>query len=801
VKVPIAWLRECVDFDATPGALAEALTMSGMEVEGIVAEKRAPDGVVAARIVAVTPHPDADRLRLCRVDDGRGEVEVVCGADNAAPGVTAPLARPGASLADGTVVRESAIRGRASAGMLCAEDELGLSDDHSGIMILPDGVRPGTPLAEVLGPPDTVLEVEVTWNRPDCLSIMGVAREVGAIFRRPVRRPDVSFAEEGGPAAALAAVRVEDPAGCPRYTARVLTGVRVAPSPWWLRRRLLQCGVRPINNVVDVTNYVLLECGHPLHAFDRERLEGRAVVVRRGRPGEIMATIDGARRKVEGLLVIADAAGPVAVAGVMGGMKSEIRPATSAVLIESARFHPPAIRAASSALGLSTESSYRFERGVDGEGVDWASRRAAALMLRTAGGSAARGVIDLYAGPPAPRRVTCRFARVRSLLGMEVPADEIVDILSALGMGVAGRTAAACEVVAPGYRPDIELEADLIEEVARLHGLDRVPAPMPACRVAPGGPDEQEARALDGLRADLAALGLSEIMNYSFVSADLLKTVPAGDPATRVELPNPVNRDQSVLRDSLLPQMAATVGRNVSRQSCDLGLFEIGRTFARKADGTTAEKTRVALGLLGRPARIGMPGRGAATGEETFLELKGLIEGLCVCRRLGPLQVESVAFPALEDGWAVALRAAGAVIGMAGLLREDIAREWRLPGPAGLAELDVAALLAGAFDVPVCRPVPLYPAVARDIALVVDESVTHARVLEAIAAGAPKELTQACLFDTFRSEGIGKDKKSLAYSLVYRAMDRTLTDEDANAYHEAVKNVLRKKLNAQIREG
>jgi len=800
MKVPISWLKEHVDFDVGPEDLASKLTFAGTEVEGI--ERVAPRvaGVVAGEITGVRPHPRADALRLCTVSRGPDTVEVVCGAENFDVGDKAVFAPLGATLPSGIELGEAEIRGERSQGMLCAEDELGISDDHSGIVLLPRDVRAGESLDEALSSPETVLSLEVTWNRPDCLSVMGIAREVAAILRSELKPLQVDFPEGGEKVEDLAKVAVEDPEGCPRYTARVLSGLEPGPAPLWMRRRLGLCGVRSINNIVDVTNYVMLECGHPLHAFDYALLRDHEIRVRRGEPGETITTLDGIRREVGGLLVIADAGSPVAVAGVMGGEGSEIGPGTTMVLLESASFDPAGVKSVSSSLGLSSESSYRFERGVDVSGVDLASRRAACLMAKHAAATAATGVLDVFPAGPPERRVSCRFDRVKGLLGVDIPPDEVVTILDSLGMPVVERDEGSCTVSVPSLRGDVAIEADLIEEVARLHGLDKLPAPVPCARIVEGA-DDVSARALSVCRSSLVGLGLTEIMNYTFVSAQLLDTFEVDDPDARVVLPNPVSADEAVMRSSLLPQMVDSLGRNVSRQVTDAALFEMGKVFLGHGEGGVHEEDRAAIGLIGGAGRVGLDRRTPVSPAETMLWLKGIVESLCSRQHVDGVATVSLSHPCFEEGWAASIVLGGEICGMLGLVREPIRRNWRLSGPVGAAEIRLAPLLEHVFRVGKLQPVSAYPAVTRDVAMVVDDAVTHEEIVSTIRKTGPVELTHIELFDTFRGEGIGGGKKSLAYSLVYRSLERSLTDEDANAYHDAVKDALRRELKAQIREG
>lgn len=800
MKVPIEWLKEYVDFEATPEEVAEKLTFSGVEVEGIETIGSDYQGMVAGKVLSIESHPNADRLRLCRISDGTNELQVVCGADNFDVGDKAALAPVGVKLRDGTKIKRSKIRGVESEGMLCAEDELGLSSDHSGIMLLPADVAEGTPLSEVLGTPETVLDLEITWNRPDCLSIIGIAREIAALFGSSLKMPEVVLPEAGSPVETMARVTVEAMEGCPRYTARVLTGLQPGPSPMWLQKRLRLCGIRPIGNIVDITNYVMLECGHPLHAFDYELLRDHHIVVRRARPGEKMSTLDGIERDITpDMLMIADTTQPVAVAGVMGGAGSEIRDVTTDVLLESACFSPPGIRNTSSALGLQTESSHRFERGVNVEGVEWASRRAAALMVEIAGAACAQGVIDVYPVKPEERRVTCRYRRTRDLLGVDVPDEEIVGILESLELPVESTTDASCTVRVPVFRGDLQIEADLIEEVARIHGLEQVPAATPNAAVVPDV-DDAATRSWLRCRVNLVGLGLTEIVNYSYLSEQLLDTFSTEDCETRVPLLNPVSTEYAVLRNSLIPQMVDCLGGNLAHQTSTAACFEMGRVFIKQGGGTIAEEERLCVGLMGSVGRHGVHGHQPVTPEEAFVWLKGIVEALLRAQGLGGMQVTALSRPYYEDGWAAIVTCGETKIGELGLLSAGIRRKWRMAEPIPVAELQLAPLLEEVSSIRDVRPLSPYPSVSRDVALIVKSSVTHADILRVMGASAPPELTDIRLFDIFLSEGIGEGLKSLAYSLTYRSQEQNLTDEVVNGYHELVREALREELGAELRE-
>jgi phenylalanyl-tRNA synthetase beta chain len=834
MRIPLSWLNDYVSLEGvTPKELADRLTFSGLEVEGIETIGSAYAGFVVAEVTAVRPHPNADKLRLVTVARGAdAPLEVVCGAPNVEVGMKAALATIGVVLPSGLVIKAAKIRGVASSGMLCAEDELGLSDRHEGLFALPADAVAGAPLSTVLGPPETVLVVEVTPNRPDCLSLLGIAREVGALLGRPVKRPSVALAESRPAAADRIGVEIRDPVLCPRYIARLMTGVTVGESPEWMKKRLQLAGVRAISNIVDITNYVMLECGQPLHAFDLRRLHGERIVVRTAAEGEIMKTLDGVDRKLTPRnLVICDAQRPVALAGIMGGEESGIAGDTSEVLLESAYFKPECIRYTSKALGLTSESTYRFERGADVLGADWASRRAAALMAAHAGARVAAGEVDAFPTPPEKRHVTLRYDRARILLGVPVDPVAVEAIFKSLDLGIvitsnqlktavienmveskdvgrAPREEHSVTVEVPAFRVDLVQEADLIEEIARIQGLDAIPAPAPSARRVPGVTDKPVRARLEVSR-QLAALGLNEIMNYS-LTGDRLLNLFNSDGAERVRLPNPISADQVVLRPSLIPQLVETLGRNRSRQRSEAALFEAGRVYRLKADGGFLERDSVAIGLMGPVGRSGMGRTGAPEAEESFAWLKGVLEGLCRVLRVPPRQkgglrlpnpvLEPAELPWAEPGMGARILLNGEVCGEAGILRQAIAREWRIIDPVAVAELDADKLAAHVFAVPASRPIAAYPSVERDVALIVAETVRHEDLVQAILKHAPPELRQVKLFDIYRGDHVGAGRKSMAYALTYQSREKTLTDEDANGYHNRIKAGLASDLQAEIRE-
>ncbi|MBP7275254.1 MAG: phenylalanine--tRNA ligase subunit beta [Kiritimatiellae bacterium] len=801
MKVPLSWLREYIDMDEPASRVAERLTFSGIEVEGIETFGADLSGMVAAEIRSVERHPNADRLTVCRVFDGTAECQVVCGAPNARAGTVVPFAPAGVTLPGGTRIKASKLRGVESHGMLCAEDELGLSDDHSGLMILDASVAPGTPLNDIFGGPDTVLDLEITPNRPDCLGIIGIARELSALYGRPWKRPDTEMETSGPKAETFASVSVEDAADCPRYSARILNNLTLAPSPRWMQQRLAAAGTRPINNIVDITNYVMIECGQPLHAFDLQLLRGARIVVRRARAGEQIVTLDGQTRALaESMLMITDAGGPVAVAGVMGGQGSEIRAETASVLLESASFHRGLVRAASKTLGLSTESSYRFARGVDPEGVDWASRRAAHLMQRLAGATVAPGVLDIYPNPPAVRVIRARPERIAALLGAPAPAAEIASVLRSLEIPAQVEPDGTLTAEAPSFRSDLDGEADLAEEFARIRGLDMIPANAPAARIAPDA-DDTPVRARHALHDALTGLGLTEIMNYSLTSDRLFDRFGGSDREHRIRLPHPLSEEQSMLRTSLVPQLVETLERNRAHQVGECALFELGRVYRREGASGHSEEERVAIGLMGAVGRPPLGKRPDVTPAESLSWLRGILDALARALRAGPVEYAATEREAFEPGWALELRIHGTPAGCAGVLRRDRAAEGRIYEPVAVAELRADVWGARAFDRTSPQPPPAFPSSTRDIAFFCPSSVRHEQVLRALRKAIPgPELERVELFDIFEGKAAGPGRKSMAYSLTFRSPRRTLKDEEVMRFQESAARALVSELGAEIRD-
>jgi phenylalanyl-tRNA synthetase beta chain len=626
MHVPLSWLQDYIDLHESVEELRDLLTYSGLEVEGIETHGSSFDGFVVAEITEVAPHPNADRLTLCTVDLGaNAPMQVVCGAPNVRVGLYTIYAPVGSVLPDGTKLKKAKIRGVESLGMLCAEDELGLSGDHSGIMELSDQVKAGTPAIEVLGGPEVVFDLEVTPNRPDCLSMIGVARELAALTGRTLRLPEskVSAPESSE----QVTVDIESAEACPRYTARILSGAQIEPSPDWMQKRLRLCGLRPINNVVDITNYVLLETGHPLHAFDCAKLQGNTIRIRSAAANEILQTLNDQEQELSTEdLVIADSDKAIALAGVMGGANSEIGGDTQDLLLESAAFQPSRVRTTAKRLDCHTDSSYRFARGCDVTALDWVSNRAGSLLIEHAGIQSIGPLVDIYPGKQSPRSLSCQWKKITDLIGVEIPAGQMSGYFERLGLTILERDERGCTVQIPGFRQDLTRPVDLTEEIARLNGLDKIPVPAPRARIVSNARDP-ETRILVTVWRHLAGRGFLETLNYSLCTPEALNQLDSANRAQQVLLPNPISQDQSVLRSSLLPQMVQTLAYNKAHQIDELALFEEGKTYLQAAEGVV-EQTRICLGTMGPWRRPELDKQRPLSDREAYADLKGEIENL-----------------------------------------------------------------------------------------------------------------------------------------------------------------------------
>lgn len=823
MKVTLNWLKEYVDFTWSPEELRDRLTMLGLEVEGMEKIGGEFEGVVVAQILTSDKHPNADKLSVCRVDDGREQRQIVCGAKNFKVGDKVPLALPGTTLPTPPgeppfTIKTGKIRGVESHGMMCSPKELGLANDAQGLMILPTDAPVGQPFAAHLGrtSSDVVYDLEITPNRPDLNSLIGIAREIAALTGNPLRIPELrdDQARVGEPdssepvsAEQLVAVTLADPELCPRYVARVIRGVKIGPSPDWLRQRLETVGLRSINNVVDITNFVMLESGQPLHAFDYHLLAkseetGRpTIVVRRAAEGEQFVTLDGQERKLTNqTLLIADETKAIALAGVMGGQNTEINSNTVDVLLESAYFKPQNIRATSKKLDLRTDASYRFERGADPEICDWASQRAAQLILEAASGQLAPGAVDAYPVRFTPRQITLRHAKVNELLGITLEPAQNIQFLRQLALKVDAQNDRECVVTPPSFRVDLKRDVDLIEEIARLFGVDKIPSTPPRGAVGFHAYDAVH-DSIGETRRILVGLGLTEAQGQTLISDQAAKLVESAEPAaadSMVALANPLSSDMNVLRSSLLPGLLESLRRNLHHKSNDVALFEIGRVFVQSG-GQLREERRVAVALTGRryPLFWSGPEREAIT---DLYDLKGIVEellesvgirGVTYQRRPSPTQlyVESAA-----------VQLGKFTLGELGQVLPTLAKQYDLRDPAFVAEFNLDLLLARRTTAKSFKPLPAFPSVRRDIAMIVPETTTHDAVLNAVKQAKPANLEKVDLFDVFRGKNVPEGNKSVAYAFTYRNSERTLTDAEVNAAHEKLVNELKRVLNATVRE-
>ncbi|MCZ7662087.1 MAG: phenylalanine--tRNA ligase subunit beta [Thermoleophilia bacterium] len=804
MKAPLSWLREYVPIDLPAHELATHLALTGTEVERVAVVGVSDDPsilqfFVVGKVVACDRHPDADKLSVCSVDVGEAEPRtIVCGAPNVAAGQTVAVSLPGAVLPSGMKIGKAKLRGVASAGMILSEAELGFEAKSAGIMVLPDDWSAGAPLAQYLPLTDSVLEVEVTPNRPDCLSVRGLAREIAAITDRSFPEEEsFSYATSARRAEEDVAVEVWAPDLCPRYAARVIRGVTIAQSPAWLKARITRAGMRPVNNVVDVTNYVMWALGQPLHAFDLARVRGARIIVRRAKPGEPIVTLDGVSRTLTSdMLVIADAEQPSVIAGIMGSLDSEVTEDTTDLLLEAANFHGPSIMKTSSALGLRSESSTRFEKGLDRNLVLPALEMASMMLTDICGGTVSSGTVDVLAEPAYPWDLPLRPARVEAILGKAIDQAEMRAILTSLGCAVV-ESDGLLLVTVPTFRRDLEREIDLIEEVARIHGLGNLPSTQPMRPEGRGGltPDQRLRRLMTDT---LQGAGLNEVVSYSFIDPEwLVRLRLPEDAAARqpVILANPLSADQSVMRTTLLPGLLATAARNLAVREERVHIFELGATF--HPEGELLPRERRALGLLLLGPWEPDTWVSAAIPTDFYL-IKGFLE-----RVLAALGVEGeyqpAAEPFLHPGKSALLRLAGEDVGWLGEVHPLVLQAFDLPAGAHAAELDADALVRGARGVSLFEDLITYPAVEQDLALVVDRDLLAQRVVQAVRAAAGPLLRRVRLFDIYEGPQVPAGKKSLALRLTFRSEERTLSDEEVNQVRATLLLDIEETIGARLR--
>ena len=806
MKVSLSWLKDYIAIDMDPEQLAESLTMAGLEVDSVSDRYAYLKSVVVGRIDQVKPHPNADKLTICRVNTKDRDWDVVCGAPNVKEGMLAPLAKPGTVFPDGSHLEKSVIRGESSEGMLCSAAELGLGIDKSGIMALDSSLNAGNQLADALNLYDRVFEFDLTPNRPDCLSVIGIAREIAAIQKIPLNYPDYKIEDVGDDIHKITSVTIVAPDHCPRYSARLVENVAVKASPFWLQDRLLSVGLRPINNIVDITNFVMMETGQPLHGFDFDFLEENRIVVRTAADGEKFITLDEKERTLRAdTLMICDGVKAVGVGGVMGGLNSEIKETTTRVLIEGAYFNPVSIRRTSKNLGLATDASHRFERGVDPEGTTRAVNRSAKLMVELGGGSLVAGLIDEYPKPQTVKSVALSVKRTRRLLGIEPDASQIKNLLESIEFKVEKMTSENGDerltFVPPTFRVDISRPEDLMEEVARLSGYNNIPTSFPNIPSEARTPTRRlEFR--NKIKRLMSGFGFTETITYSFdseLSRDRLRLKQQDPRRELIRILNPLTEDQEVMRTSLVPGMLGAVRHNIAQQIKNLKIFEIGKIFI-KSDQQPLPLEPEMLTALWTGAR------NDATWHQRevpcdFYDIKGCAEGL-----IQALKVEKVRFTKMPEGscdytkpgYTAQILADGIEVGLVGEIRPEVCTDFDIKQAAYIFELDLEKVISLIPPLTGSKSIPRFPAIYRDITLIVDRGIETQAVLESVENISEKLVESLHLFDVFEGDPIAAGKKSVSFRVVYRSSDKTLEDDDVNDLHRAITDNLVKAFDATL---
>ena len=808
MQVSYNWLKEYVDIDLTADELAEVMTRAGVAVEHVIPTNKGVSGVVAALVLDKTPVPDT-HLNLCHVTtDGENNIQVVCGAANVAAGQKIPFAMVGAELPGGLKIKKAKLRGVESNGMICSSKELGIDPEQippeqkDGILVLPADTVLGTPITEILGLDDYILELDLTPNRSDCLSVLNIAQEIGALLGQEVRLPQPEFTADSDDVNTLITTEIAAPDLCHRYAGKMIRGVKVQPSPFWLQHRLQCAGMRPINNIVDVTNYVMMEYGQPLHAFDYHELADHKINVRKAAADEEIVTLDSQQRKLtDEMLLICDGARAVAVAGVMGGENTEVTDQTTDVFIESAYFNATSVRRTSTKLGLRSEASIRFEKGINLDTVLTAAERAAQLMQLTGGGVVVGGAVDNYPTKHEPVTITLQLAKVNNLLGTDISDDRIKEILESLNFHITEDNGSAITVVVPGYRPDCSIPEDLVEEVARVYGYDAIPQTLPYGASSRGSLTEAQ-KIRDNLVQELVGMGLHEVMNYSFINKnnDEKLNYPMGDiRRNSIPIMNPLSEEQGHMRTSIVPGLLNTILFNHNRRNEDVAIFELGKIFLLEGE-LTPEKLANEKWTLG----IALKGKTQQTWNQSgvaydFYYLKGIVEEL-----VDDMKIADIRFVPCKDnsiyhpGRAAYLYLNGQQAGVFGELHPAIADNYGIDDRVYVAELDVDTIIAVGTGKIQLKPLPKFPASTRDMAVVVSEAVAAADLEKAIWAVGSELLDDVKIFDVYQGGQIASGSKSIAFALTFQA-DRTLTVEEVNVEYDKIFGALEQQFNAAMR--
>jgi phenylalanyl-tRNA synthetase beta chain len=795
MKVPVGWLAEYVDIDIDARELSSKMTMSGSKVEGITNRGEQIKNVVAGKIVSLGKHPDADKLSVAQVDVGGETIQIITGANNVKEGDVVPVALHGAELPGGVKIKKGKLRGLESFGMMCSLEELDLSKHEfpdaveDGILILDKDVKPGTDIKDVLGLDENVIEFEITPNRPDCYSVIGIAREAAATLEKPFRHTKPMVKEEGVPLGELVTIKIEDRDLCTRYSSRVVENVKIEPSPYWMRKRLMECGIRPINNIVDITNYVLLEYGQPMHAFDLDKIKDNTIIVRRAKPGETLETLDDQPRKLdENMLVIADPEKALAVAGIMGGAYSGITEQTTRILFESANFNKKSVRLTAKRLGMRTDSSALFEKGLDPQNTVPALDRACELTELLGAGTVRKGRVDVNYSNSSERVLPFEPGKVNRLLGTDIPMEVMAEILNRLEL----RTDLKNMVIrVPSFRGDIVETADIAEEVARFYGYNNIASTLLEGKSITKGSKSYSQKMTDVIRNVMSACGLNEICTYSFTGKNVFDKMEMekDDPRRNaVEIRNPLGEEFKIMRTVMIPDMLSVIARNYSRSIVKGELFELANVY-EKADNKecSVQKAQLCIGLYGE--------------SYDFYHIKGIIETLT--EELGIKDVEYVRETGLKEfhpGRTAKVISNGVTLGVIGVIHPTVCENFEVPEGTLCGVMDTEQLIKLSSVERKYEPLPRFPAITRDLALVVEEKVTVGDMERVIKANGGKYLEQVELFDIFRGKQIGEGKKSVAFSVVFRAEDRTLQDSEVSGIMEKMIESLQKELNAVLRQ-
>jgi len=802
MKISLNWLKQYVPVDISATELADKLTMAGMEVEGVTERFQYLDSVVVGKIIEVSPHPNADKLRLCQVSTGEQTISIVCGAPNAETGMKVPCALPGAVMPSGLAVKKSTIRGEKSAGMLCSETELELGLDQSGLMVLNDELKEGSPLNTALNLSDTVLEIDLTPNRPDCLSFIGIAREVATMVDHPVSLPEIKLPPASDKISDLTSVTIKNADLCPRYAARLITDITVGPSPFWLQDRLLAIGLKPINNIVDITNFVMMETGQPLHAFDFDRLAENRIVVRASQDKEPFTTLDEKERQLpENTLMICDGEKPVAVAGVMGGMNSEIEKHTTRVLLESAYFNPISIRKTAKKLTLNTDASHRFERGVDPDGTVTALNRAAQLIAEIGNGQLVDGIIDEHPLPSSTSEIILSVDRTNKHLGTDLDQAQISRYLQSVEFKVEVKDEKSLSVIAPTFRVDVSRPEDLMEEVARLWGYNNIKTTFPKISGVTNLPN-QSSQIKNQIKDVMAGYGFSESITYSFIGKDACDRLNLAENDERrrmLDILNPISEDQSVMRTSLVPGLLGAMHRNLSHQIKNLKFFELGKTFISNGQAQQPTEIEMLAGLwTGIRSDTTWHGKPVAC---DFYDLKGVLEDF-----FHYFKMEQVSFSKAKNdlcsytkaGHTAEILINGSSLGLIGEVSPEVLKNFSIKQPAFIFEINVNTLVSNLLGTKMFVPIPKFPFTDRDITLIVDNNVQAGDILEKVRLFEEKLMEDICILDVYSGKPIPDEKKSISLRIVYRSYTETLSDQQVNLVHQQLTDRIIQKFDATL---